>query len=209
MTDTQIVRSATHEDIPFLARMDVEASRAPFDESLWETLLAPTGTPATQFMETMFALNASRWGQVKDFIIIEKKGQAVATCAVFRPVTIGANSPLDLSKLPQIADLLGWEPSITESFKQAYVGLWEADSNFLKPQAEMIVETVAVLPTHRGLGLGHSLMRAAFDRARQQGAASLGVMVVHGNEAAQSLYERYFERHTTFIRPTSIMPSQA
>ncbi|MEM8674470.1 MAG: GNAT family N-acetyltransferase [Cyanobacteria bacterium P01_G01_bin.67] len=147
----------------------------------------------------MFRCKASRWGQVEDFLIVERNGKAVATCAVFCPSELaGANSPLDLSKLPHIAKSLGWSIPTIESFEQAYVEIWEADPSFLKPQADMIVETVAVLPSHRGSGLGHSLMKAAFERAQQQGANSLGVMVVHGNKPAQSLYEKYFERYTTF-----------
>ena len=196
---SEAVRSARHQDIPFIARMDLEASRAPFDESFWEKLLATTGTSPTQFIEAMFSCEASCWGRIEDFLIIERNGQPVATCAVFRPSgRPEGNSPLNLGKLSQIAELLNWDTSTTESFGQAYAEMWQDSNSFLKPQAEMIVETVAVSPNHRGLGLGHSLMKAAFKRARKQGAASLGVMVIHGNKPAQALYEQYFEPYATF-----------
>ena len=195
----EAVRVATREDVPFLARMDLEASRSPLEQSFWETLLEATGTPPHRFLETMFHQGASHWGQIEDFLIIERNGKAVATCAVFRPAdTPGANSPLNLNKLPQMAEVLGWDVVTTKRFEQAYVDLWDGDNSFLKPQAEMIVETVVVLPEHRGSGLGHSLMKAAFNRACEAGAASLGIMVIHGNDPAQALYEQYFERFATF-----------
>ena len=195
----ETVRIASRQDVPFLALMDLEAWRAPFEQSIWEEILEATGTSPLHFLETMFYHGASHWGQIEDFLIIERSGQSVATCAVFRPSDMTeSNSPLNISKLPQIAETLGWDNATTEGFEQAYAKVWRGDNSFLKPQAEMIVETVAVLPEHRATGLGHRLMEAAFNRAREAGASSLGIMVVHGNAPAQALYEKYFERFATF-----------
>ncbi len=195
----ETVRPANHQDISFLALMDLEASRAPFGNSFWEELLAPNGTPSVRFLEVMLQCDASNWGHIKDFLVIERSGQPVATCAVYRPSSMSeTNGPLNLIKLPEIAEMLDWGTSTTKSFEQAYNKIWGDDNSFLKPQAEMIVETVAVSPEHRGLGLGHSLMKAAFKRAREAGASSLGVMVIHGNSPAKALYEKYFEPFVTF-----------
>ena len=199
LNSNDVVRSAGPQDVSFLAQIDLEATRAPFQQSFWDDILEPTGTSPLQFLESMLQCGASHWGQIQDFLVIERNGQPVAACAVFRPADISAaHSPLNIDKLPQIAEKLGWTPSITEDFRQAYLKIWEGDHSFLKPQADMIVETVAVLPEHRGLGLGHRLMQAAFKRAREAGASSLGVMVIRGNEPAQALYEKYFERFATF-----------
>lgn len=198
-TALETVRPANRQDIPFLAQMDLEAARSPLGRSFWEELLDEMNTPPLPFLEAMFEHDASLWGQIEDFLIIERNGQSVATCAVFRPSdTPGLEGPLNLGKLPQIAKTLGWDMAKTTSFEQAYTKAWGSDTSYLKPQAEMIVETVAVVPEHRGSGLGHSLMNAAFQRAREAGATSLGIMVIHGNEPAQALYEKYFERFTSF-----------
>lgn len=195
----ETIRPATWQDVPFLARMDLEASRVPFKQSFWEELLEPVGTPPPRFLETVLRCGASQWGQIEDFLVIERSGQPVATCAVFRPSgMLGTDSPFNIGKLPEIAEVLRWDAATSRDFKQAYAKVWGGDNAFLKPQAEMIVETVAVSPEHRGSGLGHSLMRAAFECAREAGAASLGIMVIHGNKPAQSLYEKYFEPFATF-----------
>ncbi|MDX8350458.1 GNAT family N-acetyltransferase [Cognatiyoonia sp. IB215446] len=193
------VRAATVQDIPFLAKMDVEASLPPFGTSFWDELLEGTGTDTLTFLETMFREGASNWGAVPDFLILESDGAPVATCAVFPPEPNPTNEgPLNLDKLDQIAWALCWSDDIRTAFRAAYEKVWSGDTVFLKPQADLIVETVAVAPDHRGQGFGTALMHAAFARGRTLGAESVGIMVIHGNDGAQALYEKHFEPYATF-----------
>ena len=53
------------------------------------------------------------------------------------------------------------------------------------------VADLAVLPTHRGRGIGHALLRAAEARARAQGCASLSLEVQDQNAPARRLYARF------------------
>ena len=198
-TPVTSARIATPADAAFLARMDYEASLPPFGVSFWNPPLEPTGTPVVAFLERMFLEDASNWGAIDDFIILEVDGKAAATCAVFRPPNDTAlEGPLNLDKLGKVASGLGWTEDQRSAFLAGYQKDWSGDTSFMKPQAELIVETVAVAPEYRGHGLGDALMQAAFDRARALGAASLGVMVIHGNDAARALYEKHFEPYVTF-----------
>jgi GNAT superfamily N-acetyltransferase len=52
------------------------------------------------------------------------------------------------------------------------------------------IETLAVLASERGAGVGAALMRATVDWARAQGADALDVGLVHTNDGAQRFYER-------------------
>ena len=193
------VRAATVEDIPFLARMDVEASLPPFGTSFWDELLECTGTETLSFLEAMLREGASNWGDVSDFIILERDGEPMATCAVFKPETQPANEgPLNLDKLDQIAQLLSWSDDTRTAFRSAYEKVWSDNTDFLKPQADLIIETVAVVQDRRGEGLGTALIEAAFARGRDLGANSIGIMVIHGNDGARSLYEKHFEPFATF-----------
>ena len=195
------VRLGSHDDVEFLARMEHEASRPPFEESIWDGLLKPLDTNPLDFLQAVFEENGSNWGNPKDFIILEVGGTPVACCAVFRPREgddPASKGPLNLDCLPAIANRLGWSDSTTQAFKAAYQKPWGSDTSFMKPQAEVIVETVAVGSEFRGLGLGHRLMQEAFNRGRQMGAQSIGIMVIKGNDAAQALYEQHFEPYATF-----------
>ena len=56
------------------------------------------------------------------------------------------------------------------------------------PEAELLL--VAVLPSHRGLGIGGALIAAAADTALGFGIEAMFLEVRDGNSAAQQLYER-------------------
>ena len=192
-------RSATRADIPFLAEMDCLAAQPPFERPFWEGLLDGTGTAAIDFLEAMFRADGSNWGLVEDFLILEIDGHPVATCAVFRPDSPSEpNSPINLQKLDAIAASLGWPESARSTFRAAYQEMLTSGGDILKPQADMIVETVAVAPAHRGKGLGRRLIEAAFETASKRGAQSLGIMVIHGNDTARALYEKFFEPYVTY-----------
>lgn len=84
-------------------------------------------------------------------------------------------------------------------FRRTFETAWgDGDAILLKPQADLIIENFSVVPDHRGKGLGTNLIKAAFDRGRHLDAQSIGLMVIHGNDAAQALYEKHFEPYLTF-----------
>ncbi|HIP78219.1 MAG TPA: GNAT family N-acetyltransferase [Kiloniellaceae bacterium] len=192
------VRAATLADLSFLARAEFEASLPPFGRSFWDDLLKESGTDTVAFLEAVLREGASSWGAVEDFIVLEVEGAPAAACAVFAPDERAAQGPLNLDGLERVAAALSWTAETTAAFRAAYQGIWSGGAEFLKPQAELIVESVAVAPGYRGRGLGDVLMKAAFHRARAKGAASLGIMVIHGNDAAKALYEKHFDPYTTF-----------
>ena len=193
------VRPATVQDIPFLARMDIEASSQPFGTPYWAELLAGTDTTPLKFVAAMLTENASNWGRIEDFLILEVDGLPAATCCVFRPdAATSSTGPLNLDRLAEIGWSLGWTAAQTGQVRAKYQEAFGDEAEFLQPQADLIVETVAVDPRYRGKGLGTALMEAAFARGRALGADSIGIMVIHGNDAAQALYEKHFDPYTTF-----------
>ena len=192
-------RMGTPDDAVFIAHMHHEASIPPFEKSFWDQFVAPTGSDTVAFLEQMFHVNASNYGNPEDFLILEIGGKPAACCTVFLPADPPpSEGPLNLDKLGTIAEELGWSDETEATFRTAYGKTFGGDTSFLKHQAEVIIETVAVVPEFRGHGLGHALMKAAFERGREMGAASIGIMVINGNDAAQRLYEQYFEPYATF-----------
>ncbi|MEO1076055.1 MAG: GNAT family N-acetyltransferase [Bacteroidota bacterium] len=194
-------RLGTLADAAFLARIDYFASLPPDDHCFWDDLLAPTGTTALAFLEAQIAVGASAWGQPSDHVILERDGVPLAACAVLDNLgEDGDLRPLRLSRLPALAARLGWTDAVRDAFQARYDEAWPAtDTAFLAPQASAIVEAVGGEPEARGQGLGQRLMAEAFEEARRRGHPDLGVMVLHGNTAAQRLYERVgFEPVLTF-----------
>lgn len=193
-----IVRAATAKDHQLLATLDLLASEEPLGRSFWLDLLEGIDTPIEEFLKAVFDANASTWGQTEDFLLIECRGQVAAGCAVFKPRPDASIGPLNLDRLGEVSRQLGWSAKAKLRFETAYREVWTGDLEFLNPQADVIIETVAVLPEFRAHGLGHALMKAAKSKASAIGAESLGVMVIHGNNAARSLYDKHFERYTTY-----------
>lgn len=197
---TATQRHATLADVPFLAEICEIASKPPFERSFWDELTEPLGVSTRQFLEAVFAERASNWGNVEDFVVLEVDGEPAAAAAVFNARLESCDRRfLDLERLPAVAARLGWDGDAVAEFENRYNAFWgPPDPIFLYPQAPAIIESVAVLPRFRGLGLGARLIEEAIAEARRRGRDAIGVMVVHGNDRAQALYERYFKRWASF-----------
>jgi ribosomal protein S18 acetylase RimI-like enzyme len=53
------------------------------------------------------------------------------------------------------------------------------------------VDSLYVIPSHRGSGVGHALMSTAMDWFGRRSVRSIVVDVISGNDAAQRFYARY------------------
>jgi GNAT superfamily N-acetyltransferase len=193
-------RKATRADIPFLARIEYEASLPPLNQCSWEELLQGTQTSALQFIESMLSVEAGNWGNVEDFLILESQGQPVAAAAGYRPDELDYR-PLRLSHLDRIAQNLNWRKEVAIAFSDRYEEFWGNDRQpiFLTPQAPWIIEHVAVLPKARGQGFGKVLLKALLEEGRSQQYSHAGIMVINGNEVARHTYESIgFKPYQTF-----------
>jgi GNAT superfamily N-acetyltransferase len=65
------------------------------------------------------------------------------------------------------------------------------------------VDSLYVVPSHRGRGAGHALMSSAMDWFDDHSVGSIVVDVISGNDAAQQFYARYgfLARTVRLLRP--------
>jgi hypothetical protein len=126
MQTTLKTRKATISDIPFLAKIDYEASLPPLNHCFWEDLLEGNGTGALPFLEAVFKAEASNWGNVEDFLVLEESGKPVAAAAGYTP-NLEDYCPLRLSLLDKVAAELNWSQEITAIFYDRYLQLWGGD----------------------------------------------------------------------------------
>lgn len=87
MSTTLNTRKTTTAETPFLARIEYEASLPPLNHCFREDLLDGTGITALQFIEADLKTDASNWGNVADFLILEADGKPVADAAGYVPGT--------------------------------------------------------------------------------------------------------------------------
>lgn len=200
MLSTISARSATVADIPFLARIEYEASLPPLNQCFWELLLQDSETSALQLIEAILRAEAGNWGNVADFLVLEEQGQPVAAAAGYIP-NPEDYCPLRISKLDLIAEDLNWSTEFTATFRKRYEQFWGGDCRptFLTPQAPWIIENVAVLPEARGRGFGKMLLKAMIETGQSQQHSHAGIMVINGNNLAGRLYESLgFKPYETF-----------
>jgi GNAT superfamily N-acetyltransferase len=62
------------------------------------------------------------------------------------------------------------------------------------------IHDFAVLPQHRGKGVGHALLRAVEDYARREGCCRLTLEVLESNSGARALYHRFGFDNSTVSR---------
>lgn len=194
------IRNATSADIPFLARIEYEASLPPMNHCFWEDMLQGTGTSALEFIEAELRADGSNWGNVADFLVLEADGKPVAAAAGYTP-NREDYCPLRLSCLDAIAQELKWSIETTVEFRDRYMQLWGGDlcPFFLTPQATWVIENVAVLAEARGQGLAKVLLRALLEKGRSQHHSYAGIMVINGNDIARRAYESIgFKPYQTF-----------
>jgi GNAT superfamily N-acetyltransferase len=72
----------------------------------------------------------------------------------------------------------------------AMVTVGEGPATWDLGERTLVIETLVVLPEERGGGVGHALLEEAERVAREGGAATMAVGLVHTNEDARRFYER-------------------
>lgn len=193
------VRRATREDIAFLAWCNREATSPAPDFCYWDPVLDGLNTDTMAFIKTIFHANALAWGRCEEFFIVEEYGQPIAGASGFVMDTQDYR-PLRLSRLGDVADMLGWTKRMEGEFRQRYEAVWHDPQDVsLAPCASWIIECVAVVPEARGRGVAKTLLRALLEEGKQQGHTHAGISVTLGNEAAQKVYEAIgFQMYITY-----------
>ena len=94
--------------------------------------------------------------------------------------------------LPRLLNELPNRQVLVAIIDELIVGVAVCLSGFstFKAKPVLNVHDLAVLPSHRGQGIGSTLLAAAEDRARELGCCKMTLEVISTNEAAHRLYSR-------------------
>ena len=92
----------------------------------------------------------------------------------------------DLARRPDAASFIAWQ----DGQPVGLVNCIEGYSTF-KARPLMNIHDIAVLPGHRGQGVGQALLAAAQAHALERGCCKLTLEVLTGNAVALRSYERF------------------
>ncbi len=92
----------------------------------------------------------------------------------------------DLAQRSDAVSFIAWE----DAQPLGLINCIEGYSTF-KAQPLMNIHDIAVLPAHRGRGVGQALLAAAEAHARERGCCKLTLEVLTGNSVALRSYQRF------------------
>lgn len=183
------VRRATRSDLDFVAWCNQEATSPEPGFCYWDPLLQGTDTDTPSFLHAVFHEDALAWGTVEDFFLVEEDGTLLAGGSGFE-MREDDFRPLDLARLPRVAERLSWQRDTVRAFREAYERVWsDPRDETLAPQAPWILECIAVKPEARGRRLTRPLLHALLCEGKRRGHLTAGISVTTGNVPAQRAYE--------------------
>ena len=92
----------------------------------------------------------------------------------------------DLARIEGAASFIAW----LDGQAVGLINCFEGYSTF-KAKPLLNVHDIAVLPGHRGQGVGQALLKAAQDHAHSRGCCKLTLEVLSGNAQAMASYKRF------------------
>jgi translation initiation factor 4G len=180
------VVEAREEHLPFIAWVELAASRSHLPKGPWDLYIDRTEVETLRYLETLTATDTWHFGSYRNFIIATVDGEPAAGLSGYFEEECGtaalnagveeANGKLGRSPEENAA---GW----------ARAGSFALVTHEREPGA-WIVEWVATKPTFRRRGLVDRLLAEILDVGRAKGATTAEIGVYMGNDPAQRAYEK-------------------
>ena len=182
------IRQATKGDAAFLAKVILIAGRAHVRKGIWEVVLGGTAEDCEAFLHLIAITKIPHLFHYSYYLIAEIAGIG----------PIGGLGGYD----PRVSGYQALQQAIPEVFKklnlqeQAFRDSQERASRILaclpkEIDGAWVIDSVAVLPEHRGKGAAERLLNKILERGKRQGHLQAQVNMYIGNEPALNLYRKF------------------
>ena len=178
------IRRATREDAGFLAEAIIMAGRAHVKRGIWEVVLGGTEGECLGFLKLLAVTRIPHLFHYSRYMIAEVDGSPAGIAGGYDPETQGQDAMRQA--LPEVLEGLGRGPGGMQ--------VSESTMNILSCIPEdiegaWVIDSLAVLPEYRRLGLARRLLEAIVGEGRSGGYKMAQVSMYIGNTPAQKLYE--------------------
>jgi GNAT superfamily N-acetyltransferase len=179
------IRPAGPKDAGFIARNILTAQRGPMPRGWFDIALDQPEPECLAFIERIATGPQPSWWHVSQFIIAEEQGEpAAALCAMPAAATVASAR----SAIEQAAAASGLNGSdLAAIFRR---GGYTANCWVQGGEGDWLIEHVASLPSHRGLGLVQALIADALAAGRLAGFKRASISFLIGNEPAERCYAK-------------------
>ena len=172
------------DDAAFLGWALRAASRSHLERGVLDIFVGGSNEDCLRFLSALTLTEARHFANYENFIIARVRGEAVgALCGYF----VEDGEPILGRGAVEVAVQLGWtHDELVAAWRRiipnSYVPVERVPGAW-------IVESVAVIPPFRRMGIVRRLLDATLERGRQRGATCAEVSVLIGNDPAQRAYE--------------------
>ena len=180
-----VIRPARPDDADFLGWAILAASRGHLPRGWFDIALGRPESLTLEFAKRLSVAQAPSWWHYSRFVLAEVGGKAVGALAEFRA---GEAYPLSQAAMEEVAGVLGMQAADRSAIWQrgSYIFLCAMEGG----DDGWTVENIAVLPSHRGLGLTRTLLERAVEDGRQRRLSQAQITFFIGNQSAERAYAK-------------------
>jgi ribosomal protein S18 acetylase RimI-like enzyme len=180
------IRSATVDDVPFLAWVMLAAVRSHNKYGAWEHYVGGTEEDCLAFLCLLATTQKPHLFHHPIFIVAEVNGQKVGALSGYDPKVLGMRA--FVKALPEAIQKLGWSQDYQRVAMERNLPFMACFSD--DADGAWIVESVAVLPEYRKQGIVNLLLQEILDRGRKNGFKLAQISVIIDNKPARGAYEK-------------------
>jgi len=177
------IRRATEPDARFLAKGIIMAGRAHVRRGIWEVILGGREDECLDFLRLLAVTGKPHLFHHTRYMIAEVDGKPAGIAGGYDPVSQGQEAMRQA--LPEVMERLGRAPGGLQPSEQTMKVLSCIPEDI---EGAWVIDSVAVLPEYRRLGLARRLLGAIIDEGRARGFRKAQVCMYIGNTSAQALY---------------------
>jgi len=183
-----LIRHARPEDASFLAQAFLLAGRAYVKKGIWEVVLGGTEEECINFLHHIAITQIPHLFHYSCYLIAEDDGShPIGSLGGYDPKIYGYQ---DLQQaIPEVVRKLKLPTQVTNTLEERAAKILVCLPKEIA--GAWVIDSVAILPAHRGKGVAGKLLTRILAIGKHQGYAKAQVNMYIGNDPALNLYRKF------------------
>lgn len=180
------IRPATVADLPFIAWVQLEASRSHLPFGFWDLAIPGSDEYRLGIMSRIASVQPGSFAHWSRFLVAEVNGEPAAGLSAYDDAKVATGEKF-FQALIEAMSAEGWNGDRLGAMQQRIAPFLTCAPE--QPDDTWVVEWVATKPAHRGKGLTKALLHAILAEGKKRGHSQFQIGVLIDNTPAQRAYE--------------------
>lgn len=180
------IRPATVDDLPFIAWVQLEASRSHLPFGFWDLALPGSDEYRLGLMARIASVEPGSFAHWSRFLVAEVNGEPAAALSAYDDAKVATGEKFFQALIAALG-AEGWNGDRLGAMQQRSAPFLTCAPE--QPDDTWVVEWVATKTAHRGKGLTKALLHAILAEGEKRGHSRFQIGVLIGNTPAQRAYE--------------------